>query len=61
MHGEIESIMGPQVPDRVVYITLAELRGVDYNCSVVLDARLTSSRTREVARLHAQPSQDAKQ
>jgi hypothetical protein len=53
--------MGPHVPDRAVLITCAEPRGVDYTYNVVLDARLTSSRTREVARLHAQPSQDAKQ
>lgn len=59
--GDIDSIMDPRVPDRVVLITCAELHGVDYNDNVVLDARLTSSRAREVARLDAQPSQDAKQ
>lgn len=43
--GNIRSIMDPHVPSRVVLITCAERRGVDYDYNVVLDARLTSSRS----------------
>jgi hypothetical protein len=49
--GDIDSIMDPHVRNRVVLITCAELHGVDYHYNVVLDARLVSSRSREVARL----------
>ena len=42
--GDIDSIMNPHVRNRVVLITCAELRGVDYEYNVVLDARLVSSR-----------------
>jgi hypothetical protein len=43
--GEIDSIMDQRVRNRVVVITCAELNGVDYNYNIVLDARLTSSRS----------------
>jgi hypothetical protein len=49
--GNIKSIMDPHVRNRVVLITCAELHGVDYHYNVVLDARLVSSRSGEIARL----------
>ncbi|HZC70903.1 MAG TPA: hypothetical protein VE442_09430 [Jatrophihabitans sp.] len=42
--GGIDSIMDPQVRNRVVLITCAELGGVDYHYNVILDARLVASR-----------------
>jgi hypothetical protein len=43
--GEIDSIMDQTVRNRVVLITCAERNGVDYDYNIVLDARLTSSRS----------------
>lgn len=46
--GDIASIMDQHVRNRVVVITCAERHGVDYDYDVVLDARLSSSRSSAV-------------